>query len=284
VTSSSSELCDPSPSVPPHKTPEQLARENMPLAKYLALEKARTAAHVDVDDLMSAASFGLARAALMFEPERGIPFGAFARARINWAILSEMRASDPAGERSRSKIKTLTEAAERLFAKTGRTATSAELAAESKLPLKVVEEALRLNEVVRTSTSFETHFADSDRGQPADFTASVIMPESAAEESESRAMLLRVIDALPDATRAVIRGIYLEERMVKDIAAELDVSHAYVSKLRKTGLALMREAMDAWQSGTVVDRSTPTRSTFFDSIFDASKRLAARGEDSLALA
>ncbi|NKF31817.1 hypothetical protein HER21_35880, partial [Pseudomonas sp. BGM005] len=32
-------------------TPEQLARENMPLATFLAVEKARSATHVELDDL-----------------------------------------------------------------------------------------------------------------------------------------------------------------------------------------------------------------------------------------
>jgi RNA polymerase sigma factor for flagellar operon FliA len=82
-------------------------------------------------------------------------------------------------------------------------------------------------------------------------------------------MLARVIDALPEAMRQVVRGIYLDDRMVKDIAEELAVSHAYVSKLRSKGLTLMREAMQAWEDGTTGDRSTKARSDFFETLFGA---------------
>lgn len=260
VSADSDALSDARPS------PEQLARENMPLATFLAVEKARTAEHVDLDDLISAARLGLARAAMAFEPERGIPFGAYARSQITWAMLDEMRAADPAGERGRVKIERVRAAAEAVLARTGRPATQAELARDTGLDVDSVARALKLDEMVRTATSFEAHF-DADEGrQAADLTDSVILPEHAVEQAENRAMLMRIVDALPPAMRDIIRGVYLEDRTVKDIAAELSVSHAYVSKLRKTGLTLMREALEAWESGDAGDRSTKARASFFESV------------------
>ena len=248
-------------------SPEKLARDNMPLATFLAVEKARSATHVDLDDLLSAARLGLARAAMSYDPARGIPFGAFASSQINWAMLSEMRRADPAGERSRDKIERLRVAAETLLARTGRVATTAELARESGFTVDVVAEMMKLDEMVRTATSFEEHFDVETGRQATDLTDSVILPEHAVEQSETRAMVNRVIEALPAAMRQVVRGIYLEDRMVKDIAEELEVSHAYVSKVRSRGLALMREAMEAWENGTTGDRSTKARAEFFETLF-----------------
>ncbi len=248
-------------------SPEKLARDNMPLATFLAVEKARSATHVDLDDLLSAARLGLARAAMSYDPARGIPFGAFASSQINWAMLSEMRRADPAGERSRDKIERLRVAAETLLARTGRVATTAELARESGFTVDVVAEMIKLDEMARTATSFEEHFDVETGRQAADLTDSVILPEHAVEQSETRAMVNRVIEALPAAMRQVVRGIYLEDRMVKDIAEELEVSHAYVSKVRSRGLALMREAMEAWENGTTGDRSTKARAEFFETLF-----------------
>ena len=248
-------------------SPEKLARDNMPLATFLAVEKARSATHVDLDDLLSAARLGLARAAMSYDAARGIPFGAFASSQINWAMLSEMRRADPAGERSRDKIERVRVAAETVLARTGRVATTAELARESGFTVDVVAEMMKLDEMVRTATSFEEHFDVETGRQAADLTDSVILPEHAVEQSEMRAMVNRVIDALPAAMRQVGRGIYLEDRMVKDIAEELEVSHAYVSKVRSRGLALMREAMEAWENGTTGDRSTKARAEFFETLF-----------------
>lgn len=239
----------------------------MALATFLALEKARTAEHVDLDDLMSAARWGLARAALTYEPERGIPFGAFARTQINWAMLSEMRKADPAGERGRDKIQLIRAAADTVLARTGRPATLAELAKESGIDAAAVAEMQQLDAMVRSATSFEEHFDLESGRQAADLTDSIILPEHAAEQSETRTMLVRVLDALPVAMRRVIRGIYVDDRMVKDLAEELDVSHAYVSKLRSRGLALMREAMEAWENGTTGDRSSSAKADFFGTLF-----------------
>ncbi|CAH0242711.1 RNA polymerase sigma-D factor [Microbacterium oxydans] len=255
----------------------------MPLATFLAVEKARSATHVDIDDLLSAARLGLARAALTYDPARGIPFGAFASSQINWAMLSEMRRADPAGERARDKIERLRVAEETVLARTGRAATVAELARESGLTVDGVTEMRRLDGMVRTATSFEEHFDLETGRQAVDLTDSVILPEYAVEQSETRAMVNRIVDALPAAMQNVVRGIYLEDRMVKDLAEELQVSHAYVSKLRSRGLMLMREAMDAWENGTAGDRSTAAKAEFFETLFgpgrgdrsDASAQLLA---------
>lgn len=248
-------------------TAEQLARENMALATFLALEKARTADHVDLDDLMSAARWGLARAAMTYEPERGIPFGAFARSQITWAMLSEMRRADPAGERGRDKIELIRAAGDAVLARTGRAATVAEVAREAGLDVAAVQEMRQLDQLVRTATSFDEHFDPEFGRQAADLTDSIVLPEQAAEQNETESMLRRVLDALPAAMGRVVRGIYLDDRMVKDLADEMEVSHAYVSKLRSRGLALMREGMEAWENGTTGDRSSATRADFFQALF-----------------
>lgn len=265
-------------------TPDRLARDNMPLATFLAVEKARSATHVDLDDLLSAARLGLARAALSYDASRGIPFGAFASSQINWAMLSEMRRADPAGERGRDKIERVRVAAETLLARTGRVASLHEIARESGFDVDVVSEMMQLDEMVRTAISFEEHFDLETGRQAVDLADSVILPEHAVEQSETRAMVNRVVDALPPAMRQVVRGIYLEDRMVKDIAEELEVSHAYVSKLRSRGLGLMREAMEAWENGTTGDRSTKARTEFFEALFGPARTASRERSDELVAA
>ncbi|MFJ4016866.1 sigma-70 family RNA polymerase sigma factor [Microbacterium sp. NPDC090014] len=267
MLSSSAVSADPTQPPEAPASPEKLARDNMPLATFLAVEKARSATHVDLDDLLSAARLGLARAAMSYDAARGIPFGAFASSQINWAMLSEMRRADPAGERGRDKIERVRVAAETVLARTGRAASTAELVRESGLTAEVVSEMMKLDEMVRTAISFDEHFDAETGRQAVDLTDSVILPEHAVEQSETRAMMNRVVDALPTAMQQVVRGIYLEDRMVKDIAEELAVSHAYVSKLRSRGLELMREAMEAWENGTTGDRSTKARTEFFEALF-----------------
>lgn len=241
----------------------------MPLATYLATQKARTADHLDLDDLLSAARVGLAQAALSFDASRGVPFSAYASSQIKWSMATEMRRFDPAGERSREKIKKLHVAIEAGTTPDGRRPTIAELVSRTGMDRETVAQHLQLDEMVRTSTSFEEHFAPDTGREAADLIDQVILPEDAAESSERRRMLARIIAALPEQMGIVIRGIYLEDRPLTEIAAQMAVSHPYVSKLRKTALALMGEAMRSWESGEDPDRSTPKRADFFDQVFGA---------------
>lgn len=49
---------------------------------------------VDRQDLHAAALLGLVRAAHAFDPSLGVPFLAFARARMRWSVLDELRSMD----------------------------------------------------------------------------------------------------------------------------------------------------------------------------------------------
>ncbi len=253
----------------------------MPLATYLAVEKARTAEHLDLDDLLSAARMGLAQAAVSFDPSRGVPFGAYASSQIKWAILNEMRGMDPAGERSREKIKLLRVASDLVVARHDRAATVAELANESGLSLEVVTEMMKLDEMVRTSTSYEEHFASENGRHEYDLTETVILPDQTAEQTEEREMLVRMVDALPEPMRTIIRGIYLEDRSVKSLAEEMSVSHPYVSKVRTKALALMREAMNHWNDGAPVHTTSKAGAEFFQTLFGESKVTAATVDEHL---
>lgn len=215
----------------------------MPLAVYLAVEKARTTDLLSLDDLLSAARLGLAKAAMTFDPSRGVPFGSFARGPINWSMLDELRAADPAGEYSRTKIRQVNDAAETFAQLTGRAPTIAELAAEARMSVDEVSRIRRLDDMVSSAISLDEYVEAGEGHHSASLTDSVILPEHAAERSENRTMLLNAIASLPETSQRIIRGIYLEDRMVKDLAEEMGVSHAYVSKLRRTALALMRETM-----------------------------------------
>lgn len=60
---------------------------------------------LDMNDLKGAGAVGLVEASRRFNPELGIPFGAFARRRIEGAILEFMRTSDPLTRTQRRHVK-----------------------------------------------------------------------------------------------------------------------------------------------------------------------------------
>jgi RNA polymerase sigma factor for flagellar operon FliA len=74
------------------------------LARQMALRMAgRLPSCVDLDDLIGAATLGLLDAVDRFDDTRAIPFEAYARTRIQGAILDALRAEDHLSRRDRRK-------------------------------------------------------------------------------------------------------------------------------------------------------------------------------------
>jgi RNA polymerase sigma factor (sigma-70 family) len=72
----------------------RLIENYLPLANKLAIEKKKSLpSWVSLDDLKSAAYFGLVDAANKFDPERFISFGTYAKWRINGEMLDFIRES-----------------------------------------------------------------------------------------------------------------------------------------------------------------------------------------------
>jgi len=67
-------------------------------------------------------------------------------------------------------------------------------------------------------------------------------PES---ESFPDPAIVRIVDVLPDAERAVVKLTVIEGMSCRQAAIELGVSHPHVSKLQKQGLAMLREKLSA---------------------------------------
>src|SRR5688572_5252833 len=114
-----------------HPGEDELVRAHLGLASQAVHELARRLpAHVNRDDLLSAALLGLAQAARSWDPERGASFERHAATRIRGALLDELRDSDWASRSVRSRARRLQQAGEDLTGRLGRVPTQAELAAE----------------------------------------------------------------------------------------------------------------------------------------------------------
>src|SRR5207253_9286940 len=91
------------------------------LAKCLALRLAgRLPASVQLDDLIGAGMLGLMDAVDRFDESRCIPFEAYARTRIQGAILDALRAEDHLSRRERRRGREADRAEDRLRMKLGR--------------------------------------------------------------------------------------------------------------------------------------------------------------------
>ncbi|MGO7983671.1 sigma-70 family RNA polymerase sigma factor, partial [Rhizobium johnstonii] len=71
----------------------------------------------------------------------------------------------------------------------------------------------------------------------------VATPEESAIDAERLRYLAAAVEALPERMRMIVRGVYFEDRPVKEIAEELGITHSAVSQQRSEAIRLMRDGL-----------------------------------------
>jgi RNA polymerase sigma factor for flagellar operon FliA len=219
----------------PRRERNQLVIDHLHIVRAATAVIASRLTQVSRDDLASAGAYALVRAAEKFDASLGVPFGAFARGRVTWALQDELRAMDWAPREVRARAKEMTQVRDRLAAALGRTPTLAEIAQHAGDDVASVRQAL---------ADAERTVASLDALDPGDIAWSGVLPEEAVLQSERDAFLRRCVDALPERKRFIVRAIYFDERSVKEVAAQLGVSHAAVSQQRAEAVRMLRDALD----------------------------------------
>ncbi|WP_193509564.1 sigma-70 family RNA polymerase sigma factor [Cryobacterium sp. BB736] len=212
----------------------KLVVENLPLVGYLVSELVAKATHLSRDDLASAGALGLISAADSFNPELGVPFGAYARQRVLGAFADELRSSDWATRSARKRIKETLAVQESLTAALGRSPSVDELAAAMGVDRKSASEAVA--DASRTVSPLDDLTAEF-------LEAETVLPEDSLLHDERIAYLHAAIEALPPKMRHIVREVYFEDRSVGDVAAELGITHSAVSQQRTEAIRLLRDGL-----------------------------------------
>ena len=228
----------------------RLVEANLPLVGYLAADTHARATHIPREELAAVGALALVTAADAFDPELGVPFGAYARRRILGAFADEMRSMDWASRGIRKRIKETVAVRDTLTAALGRTATVAEIATAMGSPTDAVVEALA--DAARTVSTLDDPAAHQ-------LAADIPLPEESALVGERREVLEHAIAALPERMRRIVVAVYFEERPVKDIAEELGVTHSAVSQQRSEAVRLLRDALDRYFEDGAAATATTTR-------------------------
>jgi RNA polymerase sigma factor for flagellar operon FliA len=220
-----------------------------PIANQMATGFPR---HVDRQDLARAGTLGLVEAAGRFDPDRGVPFGRFAAARIRGAILDTVRSVDWAPRSLRRSARRLQRAEQHLTAEYGRAPTPMELAAELTTSPGAIAE-LRAGIARATVLALDGHGASTD-DDPVD-TALVDRtapePGEAFERTELVDLLRQAVRRLPERQRAVVVGYFIDGRTSQELAAEMGVTESRVSQLRTQAIATLRGDIEARYADTV---------------------------------
>jgi RNA polymerase sigma factor for flagellar operon FliA len=221
----------------------------LPIVKYTADRlHTKLPEEVDVDDLVSAGTFGLVDAVNAFDPARGVKFETYCAPRIRGAILDELRSMDWVPRLVRSRAHRLKEAMQALEAELGRRPADRELAKALKLPMgefrKLQRDAHAVGLVSLSRKWFET---DSNKD-----VREIDVLEDKRSDNPFRAVQRKdikdlVTRGLSRAERLIIILYYFEEMTMREIGETLDLSESRVSQMHSAILSRLRHQLDKRQ-------------------------------------
>jgi len=220
----------------------RLVVEHVPLVKTLAQRLAhRLPSEVQVADLIGVGVIGLIDAANRYQPTLGVPFDAFARRRVQGAMLDSLRELDWAPRSLRRLRRDVDSAIGALRRRLDREPTEREIAAELSLSPADYE---RLLEQLRSLdvAAIRSLDAPSEDGSPR--VEVCIDPDEGAahqlERKELRQHLARAIERLPERERQILALYYEEELTLAEIGAVIGVGESRVSQLRSLAISRLR--------------------------------------------
>ena len=260
----------------------------LPLVHHIVSDVAgRVPRFVDRDDLLSAGMLGLAQAAQSFDPDRGVGFKTYARARIRGAVLDELRSRDWVSRGTRSLANQVNAAAAELQAQLGHQPSVSAIA--RRLGIEEAE-VVRVRDDIARAAGLERPFTTVGASDVTDRVASADQgPLAILLDREQRGYLIDAVCALPERLRHVVVAHFLDEREMQEIAAELGVTASRVSQLCAEGVALLRDGINAQLDPELVDdlgvtkgRVGRRKSAYYDAISSAStvrERLERTGQE-----
>jgi RNA polymerase sigma factor FliA len=206
-------------------------------------------AHVSRDDLVSCAHVALVEVARRFDPAAGASFATYALARLQGAVLDELRSGDWASRSVRAAARRTDAAADALTISLGRPPTREELAADLGIARSELDTLqVDVHRAVMVSIDAET----GPDGGSLDLPDTGESPERALLRGERARYLQDAIRALPDRLDEVIERNFFGGESLTEIADGLGVTLSRVSQMRARALVLLHAAMKETWEGTAV--------------------------------
>jgi RNA polymerase sigma factor FliA len=231
---------------------DALVTEHLPLAAFAVNAVAARISlpgHVSREDLVSCAHVALVEVAKRFDPSAGASFATYALARLQGAVLDELRSGDWASRSVRAAARRTDAAADALTVSLGRPPTKEELAASLGVGRSELD-ALQVDvhRAVMVSIDAET----GGDGTTLDLPDTGESPERALLRGERARYLHEAIRALPDRLDEVIERNFFGDESLTDIADDLGVTLSRVSQMRARALTLLHAAMsETWDGHSV---------------------------------
>ncbi|MFZ5871454.1 MAG: RNA polymerase sigma factor WhiG [Actinomycetota bacterium] len=224
---------------------ERLILHYSPLVKYVAGRVGvGLPQNIEQADLVSYGIFGLIDAIEKFDLDRSIKFETYAIARIRGAIIDELRALDWIPRSVRSKAREVEKAYTALEAELHRTPSEPEVAERMGISLEELHQifsqvsyvnVLALDELMSPGEKGEgMSLGDTLKDHKAED------PAGAFEGEETKFLLARAIDQLPEREKIVITLYYYEGLTLAEIGRVLGVTESRICQMHTKAVVQLR--------------------------------------------
>ena len=228
---------------------DQLIVQYSPLVKYVAGRVGvGLPQNVEQADLVSYGMFGLIDAIEKFDPARGFKFETYAMSRIKGAILDELRAMDWVPRSVRSKARGIERAYAKLESDLHRSPTDEELALELEMEVGELQDVV--NQISLTGVAALDEMLAGERGESTTLgdtitTDLVPGPTDVLEEEETRQLLGRSINGMPEREKLVLTLYYYENLTLAEIGKALGVTESRVCQIHTKAVLHLKSRMAA---------------------------------------
>jgi len=226
---------------------DKLILKYLPIVKYIANRMLMTLpSSVEYDDLVSAGVVGLIGSLDRFDLRQGVKFETFVLPRIKGAILDELRTLDWAPRSLRSKARLLDKTVGKLEKELGRAVTDIEIIDHLDMDFRDYYYLQHeINSASLLSLDGNIHEDSENSTSMYDVVENPLAenPLSNIESVELKAILLDIIDNLPEQEKLVISLYYYEELTLREIGQVMDITESRVSQIHTKAIMNLKFKM-----------------------------------------
>jgi len=225
---------------------ERLILHYSPLVKYVVGRVGvGLPPNIEQADLVSYGIFGLIDAIEKFDIERAIKFETYAISRIKGAIIDELRSIDWIPRSVRYKAREVEKAYAVLEAKLHRSPTEAEVAAELGIKLEDLHQIFSQVSFVNVVALDELLTAGGEKGDKLSLVDTLEDtraedPVAAFETEETKYLLARAINTLPEREKIVVTLYYYEGLTLAEIGQVLGVTESRICQMHTKAVLQLR--------------------------------------------
>lgn len=225
---------------------ERLILANASLVKYVVDRMAISLpACLEYEDLISHGIVGLVQAVDRYDPSRGVPFAAFAVARIRGQVLDALRHLDLVPRSVRRRAREIEEAIRQLQGKLGRNPTDEEVADHLGISVEAVRDNLQHAACMLVSLDGPL-LRDNKESLPFGELLEdeeTITPIEHLEELDMRERLRDALKGLTQRERLVLSLYHEQELTMKEVGQVLGVSESRISQIYSKAILTLRASM-----------------------------------------